>query len=210
MQMWGSVDSTSGGAGVSAEGVRVCGVSSGAERHRAVSQQKHWAVSVFSDGETVLTIESNCVCGRDLSDDDKQLVRDCAQHLLAFVGEPAGAAVPQEATPQLPPETSVLARCNELLGRAGASHMLGLRDGIIEAVRAQDTPFGAQEAGPPPPLKLAAHATRFGGTRGIPFYVFSGQHDPEYDQGDSVVVWYDDLVNLAGRAEAALRKGAEP
>lgn len=35
-----------------------------------------------------------------------------------------------------------------------------------------------------------------------PFYIFEGQEKPEYDQGDFVIVWYDDLYDLAKRAEA--------
>lgn len=49
--------------------------------------QKHWAVSVSREGETILTIESNCLAGRDLSAEDQQCVRDCARHLLSFVGD---------------------------------------------------------------------------------------------------------------------------
>lgn len=43
--------------------------------------------------------------------------------------------------------------------------------------------------------------TRFGGSCGTtPFYLMAGQDTPEYDQGDAVIVWYDDLCNLAQRA----------
>lgn len=35
-----------------------------------------------------------------------------------------------------------------------------------------------------------------GGNLLIPFYLQPGQRAPEYDQGDSVVVWYDDLYDL--------------
>jgi hypothetical protein len=40
--------------------------------------------------------------------------------------------------------------------------------------------------------------TRHGGNCGTtPFYLMRGQRTPEYDQGDWVIVWYDDLYNLA-------------
>lgn len=39
--------------------------------------------------------------------------------------------------------------------------------------------------------------TVHGGNCGTtPFYLFPGQCSPEYDQGHSVVVWYDDLYDL--------------
>ena len=48
---------------------------------------EHWGVDVRVNGEHVLTIESNCLCGRDLSDVDKEAIRTAARHLLAFVGD---------------------------------------------------------------------------------------------------------------------------
>lgn len=41
--------------------------------------------------------------------------------------------------------------------------------------------------------------TRHGGNVGVPFFLQPGQCEPEYDQGHSVVVWYDDLYCLAER-----------
>lgn len=51
------------------------------------SALQHWGVDVRVNGERVLTIESNCLSGRELSDVDEQAIRTAAQHLLAFVGE---------------------------------------------------------------------------------------------------------------------------
>lgn len=49
--------------------------------------------------------------------------------------------------------------------------------------------------------------TRHGGNCGTtPFYLFEGQDDPEYDQGDFVIVWYDDLHDLAVRAAKGDKK----
>ena len=41
------------------------------------------------------------------------------------------------------------------------------------------------------------------GSGQTPFYLNEGQCAPEYDQGHSVVVWYDDLYLLAERADKA-------
>lgn len=51
------------------------------------SALQHWGVDVRVNGEHVLTIESNCLSGRELSDVDELAIRTAAQHLLAFVGE---------------------------------------------------------------------------------------------------------------------------
>lgn len=48
---------------------------------------QHWGVYCYVNHKQVLTIESNCVFGRDLSDEDKEAIRSMAEHLLAFVGE---------------------------------------------------------------------------------------------------------------------------
>jgi hypothetical protein len=48
---------------------------------------QHWGVDVRVNGKHVLTIESNCVFGKDLSDIDKDAIRLAASHLMAFVGE---------------------------------------------------------------------------------------------------------------------------
>jgi hypothetical protein len=63
---------------------------------------EHWAVSVDANGENILRIESNCVSGRELTSDDEQLIRNCAHHLLAFVGSqptpPAPSASGEQET----------------------------------------------------------------------------------------------------------------
>ena len=49
--------------------------------------------------------------------------------------------------------------------------------------------------------------TRHGGNVGAtPYYLFYGQEDVEYDQGHSVVVWYDDLVLKQDELEKALKR----
>ena len=48
---------------------------------------EHWGVDVRVNGAQVLTIESNCVYGKQLTDDEEEVIREAARHLLAFVGE---------------------------------------------------------------------------------------------------------------------------
>lgn len=47
---------------------------------------KHWSVTVERNGETVVTIESNCLSGRDLSAEDERTILLVSEHLRAFVG----------------------------------------------------------------------------------------------------------------------------
>jgi hypothetical protein len=47
---------------------------------------QHWAVTVERNGERIVCIESHCLSGRDLSDEDARVIREAAEHLLAFVG----------------------------------------------------------------------------------------------------------------------------
>lgn len=48
----------------------------------------HWAVTVERSGEKVVTIETNCLCGRDIGTEDTVAIRNAAHHLLAFIGDP--------------------------------------------------------------------------------------------------------------------------
>lgn len=50
-------------------------------------QTQHWSVSVHRNGEQVVTIESNCLSGREISEADAEVIRTCAEHLRSFVGE---------------------------------------------------------------------------------------------------------------------------
>ena len=44
-------------------------------------------VTVEHNGEHLLTIEPNCVFGKELTKDDDEIIRQAARHLLAFVGQ---------------------------------------------------------------------------------------------------------------------------
>ena len=46
-----------------------------------------YAVQVLKWGEPILTIEHECLSGKELDDDEEQAVRDCAAHLHSFVGD---------------------------------------------------------------------------------------------------------------------------
>lgn len=49
---------------------------------------RHWSVVVERNGERIVTLESNSLSGRDLSDEDERVIRMAADHLHAFVGRP--------------------------------------------------------------------------------------------------------------------------
>ena len=57
---------------------------------------QHWAVMVERNGANVVTIESNFLAGRDLSDEDKRVVELAATHLLSFLGLPVPLSVERE------------------------------------------------------------------------------------------------------------------
>lgn len=48
--------------------------------------EEHWSVTVERNGEKVVTIESNCLSGREISRDDENTIRTAASHLMAFIG----------------------------------------------------------------------------------------------------------------------------
>jgi len=49
---------------------------------------QHWAVTVSRNGEDIVTIESNCLSGREISDEDERIIELCANNLLGFIGAP--------------------------------------------------------------------------------------------------------------------------
>ena len=52
-------------------------------------KRAHLSVEVTRNGYTLVTIESNCLSGKpEFTHDDAQYIRDCARHLLVFIGEP--------------------------------------------------------------------------------------------------------------------------
>ena len=56
----------------------------------------HWSVTVSRNGEEIVTIESNCVSGREISPADEETIRTAAHHLLGFIGDGALAAMPAQ------------------------------------------------------------------------------------------------------------------
>lgn len=56
---------------------------------------QHWGVDVRRNGENLVTIESNCLCGKpEFSEVEAEVIRQCADHLQAFIG-PRSTPEPQ-------------------------------------------------------------------------------------------------------------------
>ena len=51
-----------------------------------MSKPKSWEVEIRADGETILTIGSSHLSGAEDIDAYADIVRNCAQHLLSFIG----------------------------------------------------------------------------------------------------------------------------
>ena len=49
---------------------------------------QHWGVTVFADSERIDTIESEYLCGREITQEDEKTIRRAARHLLSFIGDP--------------------------------------------------------------------------------------------------------------------------
>jgi hypothetical protein len=47
----------------------------------------HWAVTVWRNGEPVVTIEANSISGKDIEPEDEECIRIAARHLFAFIGK---------------------------------------------------------------------------------------------------------------------------
>ena len=86
----------------------------------------HWSVSVERAGKNIVTIESNCLSGRDLSAEDKETIRTSARNLLAFVGAPVDEPQSDDARILMPegsqatgsaPKSSSVARLTALEGK---------------------------------------------------------------------------------------------
>jgi hypothetical protein len=58
---------------------------------------KHWRVQVDIDGNMVLAIETASLCGVELTEEQCDVVRGCAEHLRSFVGEHPKSKVEQRA-----------------------------------------------------------------------------------------------------------------
>jgi hypothetical protein len=50
----------------------------------------HWAVTIWRNGEEVITIETACLSGRVIiTPADEEVIRIAARNLLEFIGDPA-------------------------------------------------------------------------------------------------------------------------
>jgi hypothetical protein len=72
-----------------------------------------WCVRVSVFNDLVLSISERELCGRDLSADDEDLIRGCAEHLLSFVGQkqPALPALPAPFDAQAQDATALRGAC---------------------------------------------------------------------------------------------------
>jgi hypothetical protein len=70
-----------------------------------------WCVRVSVFDELVVSISERELAGRDLSEADENLIRECAQHLLSFVGKRRGAVPKREPASQI-----VLCSCAVVTG----------------------------------------------------------------------------------------------
>jgi hypothetical protein len=50
-------------------------------------KREHIAVTVCRNGDQVVTIETNCLSGREISPEDAEAIRWAARQLLGFIGE---------------------------------------------------------------------------------------------------------------------------
>jgi hypothetical protein len=48
----------------------------------------HWRVSVETSGDLIVAIETEMLCGREISKAEEDAIRTAAHHLLAFIGDP--------------------------------------------------------------------------------------------------------------------------
>ena len=64
------------------------------------TETQHWSVSVSRNGDNLVTIESNMLAGQpEFSDEEARVIRECAAHLLAFIGPAAPVGEPAAMPP---------------------------------------------------------------------------------------------------------------
>lgn len=103
-----------------------------------------WCVRVSVFDDLVVSISERELCGRDLSEADKDLIRDCARHLLSFAGQAAGSATESlsEASPS--PDRSAALRDSINSPALPREAGLGLTAAIAELERIErelSTPY---------------------------------------------------------------------
>ena len=62
-----------------------------------MASPEHWGCDIRIDHDHVLTIEANCIFGRELAENDEEVIRNIAEHLLCFVGKPKQTSAAQSA-----------------------------------------------------------------------------------------------------------------
>lgn len=56
----------------------------------------HWRVSVETSGNLIVSIETECYGGREISDADEATIREAAYNLLAFIGDTSQTKIVKE------------------------------------------------------------------------------------------------------------------
>jgi hypothetical protein len=69
-------------------------------RFNSLGIAEHWAVTVHAEGRQVLCIESQCYGGIEDIDPYAETIRNCARHLMAFIGSGEEDAAPPQAEAQ--------------------------------------------------------------------------------------------------------------
>lgn len=98
----------------------------------------HWSVSVWRNGDNVVTIESNFMSGRDLIDGDAEFIRNCATNLLAFVGD----------APPRPCAGCAALRAELQDAKDDAEHWLLCCDGVKHDPRCPNHCMGSEQGDP--------------------------------------------------------------
>jgi hypothetical protein len=57
------------------------------KRVAAAVSRDHWAVTVWRNGEEIVTIETDCLSGKEIGPADEEAIRTAAQNLRAFIGD---------------------------------------------------------------------------------------------------------------------------
>lgn len=84
-----------------------------ADAERLAASNDHWSVTVSRHGEEIVTMETNCLSGREISPDDERTIRTAAEMLLAFIGD----ASPEGLRTLLDEREAEVARLRETIAR---------------------------------------------------------------------------------------------
>ena len=79
---------------------------------KATGTNGHWSVSVSSNHQQILEIESNSLSGKSsFSEAEEQLIRDVARHLISFVGDGSDNGFLEDETEEAEWINSLISDC---------------------------------------------------------------------------------------------------